>query len=400
MYTPDPASIAGTTLDVAETAQLLVIGGGPAGLAAATEAAAQGLKVVLVDEHPIPAETMGEDVPQMFGARMGGAARNRNAMLEAVVEADPAIAAAFEAGVDVRLGTVAWGLYDNGPSVGWLPGPVAALSDGERSWLIGIERAIVAAGRRDMGLAFPGWDFSGVMGMSAASLLARRYGALQAERAVVLGSTAEALAATLDLQRAGVDVVAVLEQAPEPVGPAHLVAAVTEAGVPLLCGCVVQRAEGGPDSVVAVVSVGIDPDGRHRLGSERRFATRLCSASAPCRRSSSWKPRAAAWRSAPSGAAMCPSSTRRAPAHPRVFSRSGTAPASGPKRAWIRRSRGPRGDAPPGRSRLRSAARRRRRRRHRRFRSRPMISKPIGSAGSGPAWSRPRASPMSAAARR
>src|SRR5271166_6662359 len=117
----DPASIAGRTFIPDETADLLVIGAGPAGLAAGLEAARRGLRIILVDENPVPAEIMGEDLPLHFGQRVTGAARNRNAMLEHLIASDPAIVEAFEAGIDVRLGTAVWGVYTNGASVGWLP---------------------------------------------------------------------------------------------------------------------------------------------------------------------------------------------------------------------------------------------------------------------------------------
>lgn len=266
-HKPDPASIAGKSLDVAEKTRLLVIGAGPAGLAAAIEGARQGLQVTLVDENPIAAESIGEDIPLLFGQRATGAVRNRNAMMDAIVQSDPDIAEAFEAGVDVRLGCIIWGLYANGPSVGWLPGPVAGIADGERSWLIGCDRVIVAAGRRDMGLAFPGWDRPGVIGAAAAHRLATRYGALDARRAVVLGSTAEALASALMLQDAGVEVVGVVEQATDPVGPADLLVALRQAGIPLHCSHVVRRAEGGMAGVEKVVLVRVRADGRHERGS-------------------------------------------------------------------------------------------------------------------------------------
>ncbi len=180
----DPKSVAGKQLPVAETTQLLVIGAGPAGIAAAAEAVKHGIKVVLADENPVPVAAMGDDIPLHFGQRYGAAARNRTAMLEAFIARDPAIAALFDAGVDVRLGTSVWGLYANGPSVGWLPGPVAGLHDGERSFMLGCERVIVAAGRRDMGLAFPGWELPGVLGITAAERLLLRFDVLDVRRVV------------------------------------------------------------------------------------------------------------------------------------------------------------------------------------------------------------------------
>jgi thioredoxin reductase len=268
----DPASIANKPLDVAERTQLLVVGAGAAGVAAALEARRHGLQVLLVDENPISPESMGEDIPLLFGKRATGAVRNRNAMMEAVAANTPFLEEALEAGVDVRLGTVVWGLYTNGPSVHWLPGRVAGLSDGERSWMLIFEHVIVATGSRDMGLAFPGWDLPGVMGARAAETLSARYGALDVQRAVVLGSAAEALRATLALQRAGVEIVAVVEHAPAPVGPRALLEEVAAAGVPMYCGQTVDHVNGGASGVEAVVTVRTNPDGQHLSGNATRFA--------------------------------------------------------------------------------------------------------------------------------
>ena len=190
----DPKSIAGKPLPVEATTQLLVVGAGPAGAAAALEAARLGVSVTLVEEDPVTATAMGDDIPLHYGQRFAAAARNRNAMLEAFVSNDPALTALFDAGVDVRLGTSVWGLYANGPSVGWLPGPVAGLQDNERSFMLGCQHVIVAAGRRDMGLAFPGWELPGVLGITAAQRLLERFGVLDARRVVVLGTSTEALA--------------------------------------------------------------------------------------------------------------------------------------------------------------------------------------------------------------
>ncbi|MDP3320272.1 MAG: FAD-dependent oxidoreductase [Bosea sp. (in: a-proteobacteria)] len=219
MALQDPKSVAGKDLPVAERTQLLVIGAGPAGLAAAIEAAECGLSVVLVDENPISFTTMGDEVPLHFGQAMSAQVRNRTAMMEAFIASEPLIEAAFEAGVDLRLGTACWGLYTNGPSLGWLPGTVAGLNDDERCWMLAAQQVIVAAGGRDMGLAFPGWEKPGVLGATAALALAGRYGALEPRRIVVLGSSTDALVTALALRDAGVAVAAIVEQADEIIAP-------------------------------------------------------------------------------------------------------------------------------------------------------------------------------------
>ncbi|KPF70846.1 hypothetical protein IP69_08895 [Bosea sp. AAP35] len=266
----DPKSVSGRELAVAERTQLLVIGAGPAGLAAAIEAAELGLSVVLVDENPVSFKTMGDEVPLHFGQAMSGQALNRNAMMEAFIASEPLIEAAFEAGVDLRLGTACWGLYTNGPSLGWLPGTVAGLNDDERCWMLAAQHVVVAAGRRDMGLGFPGWEKPGVLGATAALALARRYGALEPRRLIMLGSSTEALAAALALREAGHVIAAIVEQAEEVVGAADLAAALREGGTDILTRHVVREAT-GRDHVEAAFVCAIDAQGR-ALGPERSLA--------------------------------------------------------------------------------------------------------------------------------
>ncbi|WP_324132556.1 FAD-dependent oxidoreductase [Bosea sp. (in: a-proteobacteria)] len=270
MAAHDPKSVAGKDLPVAERTQLLVIGAGPAGLAAAIEAAERGLSVVLVDENPVSITTMGDEVPLHFGQAMSAQARNRNAMMEAFIASEPLIEAAFEAGVDLRLGTACWGLYSNGPSLGWLPGTVAGLNDDERCWMLAAQQVIVATGRRDMGLAFPGWEKPGVLGATAALALAGRYGALEPRRIVMLGSSTEALVTALALRDAGVVVAAIVEQADEIIGSPELAGRLKAGGTQLLTRHVVREATGRDHVEAALVST-VDTEGR-AFGPERSLA--------------------------------------------------------------------------------------------------------------------------------
>src|SRR6267143_3728809 len=109
MREPDRRSIADKAPRPERHVALVVVGAGAAGVAAAIEAARAGVEVLLVDEHPVDNDMMAMDVPLCFGQRMQPSVRNRALMLERVVESNPALASAHEAGVDVQLGTCVWG---------------------------------------------------------------------------------------------------------------------------------------------------------------------------------------------------------------------------------------------------------------------------------------------------
>src|SRR5260370_38009620 len=114
--------------------------------------------------------------------------RHRALMLARVVESNPALTGAYDAGVDVQLGTCVWGAFVNGPTMQQLDAPMLGLADERRSWLVGYDRLIVATGARDVVLGLPGWERARVMGANAAVSLLTRHRALGARRRGVLGS--------------------------------------------------------------------------------------------------------------------------------------------------------------------------------------------------------------------
>jgi thioredoxin reductase len=245
----DLCAVGGTRSKAEAHYAVVVIGAGPSGIAAAIEAAEGGAAVLLIDENPVSGALMGNDVPLYFGGRMTAAVQNSERMLEAVFMSLPGLELAMAAGVEVLLGTSAWGVYRNGSGVASLPEQVVGLADATRSWLVGFERIVLATGARDLALAFPGWNQPGVMGAAALEMLLTRYDAYAGRRVLILGSHNLALETALLALERGLEVAGLVEVREAPQGSAELVAKVSAEGIAIHCGAVVAMAKGGIDGV-------------------------------------------------------------------------------------------------------------------------------------------------------
>ena len=80
----DLCAINGTRSPPEAHYQVVVVGAGPSGIAAAIDAAKTGKTVLLVDENPVSGAAMGNDIPLYFGGRMTAATQNSARMVEAI----------------------------------------------------------------------------------------------------------------------------------------------------------------------------------------------------------------------------------------------------------------------------------------------------------------------------
>jgi sarcosine oxidase subunit alpha len=169
-------------------ADVLVVGAGPAGIAAALAAADAGAEVTLVDEN----------------ARIGGSGHyalgsDAQALARAAAQVQRAAA---HARIRVMTGTVAAGYYADH----WI-----ALDTTDRMIKLRARAVIVAQGAFEQPAVFRNNDLPGIMLASGAQRLMRRYAAVPASRIAVLSANVGAYRAALDAQAAGVEVPLLLE---------------------------------------------------------------------------------------------------------------------------------------------------------------------------------------------
>ncbi|GAA1800241.1 2Fe-2S iron-sulfur cluster-binding protein [Planosporangium flavigriseum] len=213
---------------------VLVVGAGPAGLAAASVAAASGARVVLVDDQPEPGGSL-------LGTRETGA-----------LDWAASVAADLRANPEVRLltRTTAFGYYDDNYVIAverrtnHLGAAAPAHLSRERIWRIRARHVVLATGAHERSLAFDGNDLPGVMLAGAARTYVNRYGVRPGRRAVVFTTNDSAYAAAADLLDAGVEIAAIVDARPD--------ANPQWRGVEVLAGHTIARAR-GEDRVAAVV---------------------------------------------------------------------------------------------------------------------------------------------------
>ena len=174
---------------------LAIVGAGPAGMAAAVEAAEHGLSVTVLDDQPEPGGQIYRGIER--------AEPGLCAILGEEYEAGRALAADFrKARIDYRPGSAVWRL-DAGARI-------AYSREGSAS-TVSARRVLIATGAMERPVPIPGAERPGVMGAGAAQVLLKASGLVPAGRIVLAGSGPLLLLVGCQLLDAGAEVAAVLE---------------------------------------------------------------------------------------------------------------------------------------------------------------------------------------------
>ncbi|MGH8320154.1 MAG: sarcosine oxidase subunit alpha family protein [Steroidobacteraceae bacterium] len=209
---------------------VLVVGAGPAGLAAAAAAAASGARVILCDEQPeLGGSLLSEPTAHSDAVIEGQSADRWLASTVQILAAHPR--------VTLLTRTTAFGYFPHN-----LLGLNQRLSDHlgrpdrsqprERQWQVRAREVVLATGAIERPLVFPGNDRPGILLAAAARTYLNRYGALAGSRAVLVTACDGAYQAALDLHREGASIKAIVDvRATSPDGA--LPEAARRAGLPI-----------------------------------------------------------------------------------------------------------------------------------------------------------------------
>ncbi len=181
---------------MSEVFDVVVVGAGPGGLAAAATAAETGLKVCLIDDNPAP----------------GGQIWRSSVLKGPSADAAGWMRRLAERQVEVRSGcraVVAGGLTCAGARTLRL--------ESQRGYAdIGFGALILATGARERFLPFPGWTLPGVFGAGGLQAFVKSGFQIAGKRVVIAGTGPLLMAVAANLRAAGARIAAVIEQAPWP----------------------------------------------------------------------------------------------------------------------------------------------------------------------------------------
>jgi sarcosine oxidase subunit alpha len=241
---------------VYQRAEVAIVGGGPAGLAAAQTLLSHGVKPLLLDENPCPGGQLVKQTHKFFGSRAEKAGTRGHRIAQELL-------AQVASEVELLAGAQVLGAYEE-------EGRLLVASRAGRLHLTQARQLIVATGAQERFLLFPGNDLPGVYGAGAVQTLMNVYGIKPGRRALMVGAGNVGLIVAYQLLQAGVEVLGVVEALPE-IGGYHVHAAkLRRLGVPIHTRHTLIAAL-GERTVEAAVIAEVDEELRPIPGTEREL---------------------------------------------------------------------------------------------------------------------------------
>jgi thioredoxin reductase/Fe-S-cluster-containing hydrogenase component 2/bacterioferritin-associated ferredoxin len=237
--------------------QVLIIGGGPAGICAAVELGRLGIGCIIVDDKQELGGKLSLQTHNFFGSVADCYAGVRGIDIGQLLE-DEAMALPS---VKAWLNSTVVGVFRDGRF---------GIAGEGRYRLVKPEAVLIATGAREKSLSFPGSDLPGVYGAGAFQTLVNRDLVKCAGRLFVIGGGNVGLIGAYHALQAGIDVVGLVEALPRCGGYKVHEDKNKRLGVPVWTRHTVVRAE-GDEKVERVITARIDDKFQPIAGTERSF---------------------------------------------------------------------------------------------------------------------------------
>ena len=222
---------------------LLVIGGGAAGLCAAAEAAGAGANVTVIESDLHPGGQLVKQTHKFFGSRDEYAGTRGYKIADILLDEIKALGDK----VTIRCNSTVTGCYPEDNC--W------TVMEGEDDYYrIKAKKAVISTGAQEKILPFPNNDIPGVYGAGAVQTLMNVYGVVPGKKVVMVGAGNIGLIVSYQLTQAGVEVAAVVEAMPKIGGYWVHAAKIRRLGIPILLRHTVLEAIGDKTLEGVVIS--------------------------------------------------------------------------------------------------------------------------------------------------
>ncbi|MBQ9881031.1 MAG: FAD-dependent oxidoreductase [Synergistes sp.] len=270
--------------DIKKT-DILVVGGGAAGLSAAAEAAKCGAEVTVLESDLHLGGQLVKQTHKFFGSKDEHAGTRGYKIADIILDEIKACGDRVKAFTN----TSAVGYYKN-------DGVVTVMHGEDEYYKLQPKKIIMATGAQERIIPFPNNDIPGVYGAGAVQTLMNVYGVVPGKRVLMIGAGNIGLIVSYQLMQAGVEIAAVLEALPKIGGYWVHAAKIRRLGVPILLrhtikaalgtdkvdGAVIQDIDSGElshvECDVICLAVGLTPTNEMlwQAGCEMRYVPQLC----------------------------------------------------------------------------------------------------------------------------
>ncbi len=237
--------------------EVLILGGGPAGLSAAIELGKLGVDTLIVDDKSSLGGKLLLQTHKFFGSVEDSHAGTRGFEIARILEEEVRKLDS----VEVWLNTTAVGVFSD---------RIVGVVKGNLYRKVKPQRLLVATGAREKMLSFPGNTLPGVYGAGAFQTLVNRDLVKSSNRILIVGGGNVGLIAGYHAIQAGIEVAALVEALPQVGGYKVHADKLMRLGVPLFTGHTVVSAT-GVDRVEKVTIAALDKQWKVVPGTHRTF---------------------------------------------------------------------------------------------------------------------------------